>query len=83
MAMERHIVGLGGGGDTPEQTDLLNDYVLGIVGKERPRMLWVPTAVGDDASVSLWFYERFANRAELQSLPTFPWPPENLRDLIL
>ena len=27
--MERHIVGLGGGGDTPAQTALLHDYVLG------------------------------------------------------
>ena len=42
--MERHIVGLGGGGDTPEQTALLHDYVLGLTGKERPRLLWVPTA---------------------------------------
>jgi len=81
--MGRHIVGLGGGGDTPAQTALLSEYVLGLTGKERPRMLWVPTAVGDDASVSLWFYEAFANRAELRTLSTFPWPPENLRELIL
>ena len=33
---ERQIVGLGGGGDTPEQTQLLYDYVLGLTGKERP-----------------------------------------------
>ena len=73
MAVERHIVGLGGGGDTPAQTARLNDYVLGLTGKERPRMLWVPTAVGDDPSVSLWFYEALANRAELATLSTFPW----------
>jgi dipeptidase E len=83
MTMERHIVGLGGGGDTPAQTALLSEYVLGLTGKERPRMLWVPTAVGDDASVSLWFHETFAPRAEVRTLPTFPWPPENLRELIL
>ena len=81
--MERHIVGLGGGGDTPAQTALLTDYVLGLTGKERPRMLWVPTAVGDDASVSLGFYEAFAARADLRTLATFPWPPQNLRALIL
>jgi peptidase E len=46
-------------------------------------MLGVPTAGGDDASVSLWFYEAFANRTELRTLSTFPWPPENLRELIL
>ena len=65
--MERHIVGLGGGGDTPAQTALLHDYVLGLTGKERPRMLWVPTAVGDDPSASDWFYETFAGRAELSA----------------
>ena len=81
--MERHIVGLGGGGDTPAQAALLDDYVLGVIGKERPRMLWVPTAVGDEASVSLWFYEAFARRTELRTLGTFPWPPQDLRELIL
>ena len=30
---ERHIVGLGGGGDTPEQTRRLHDYVFEIIGK--------------------------------------------------
>ena len=83
MAVERHIVGLGGGGDTLEQTQRLYDYVLGLTGKERPRVLFVPTAVGDDGSYSLWFYERFARRAEASTLPTFPWPPENLREHVL
>jgi dipeptidase E len=81
--MERHIVGLGGGGDTAEQTSLLDEYVLSLVGKERPKMLWVPTAVGDDPSVTAWFHEAWATRAEVRALPTFPWPPENLRELIL
>jgi dipeptidase E len=83
MAGERHIVGLGGGGDTPEQTRLLYDYALALTGKERPRLLFVPTAVGDDASDSLWFYERFAGRADASHLPVFPWPPERLRETIL
>jgi dipeptidase E len=83
MAAERHIVGLGGGGDTSEQTKLLHDYVLGLTGKGRPRLLFVPTAVGDDESYGFWFYERFARRAEASVLPTFPWPPERLRQAIL
>ena len=31
---EQHIVGLGGGGDTKEQTDKLYEYILGLTGKE-------------------------------------------------
>jgi peptidase E len=81
--MERHIVGLGGGGDTPEQSARQRDYVLGVIGKDRPRMLWVPTAVGDDTAVSFSFYEWFAPYADLRTLATFPWPPANLRELIL
>jgi hypothetical protein len=46
VAVERHIVGLGGGGDTPEQTMRLFEYVLSLTGKDRPRLLYLPTAVG-------------------------------------
>src|SRR5262249_15231223 len=83
MTMERHIVGLGGGGDTPAQTALLNDYVLGLTGQARPRMLWVPTASADNHEYTVWFYEAFATRADVRSLPTFPLPPETVRELIL
>lgn len=81
--VERHIVGLGGGGDTPAQTQLLYDYVLALTGKERPRLLYVPTAVGDSDEAVVSFYERFAGRGELSHLKTFPWPPDGLRELIL
>jgi peptidase E len=80
---ERHIVGLGGGGATLEQATLLDDYVLALTGKERPRVLFVPTASADDQSYAVWFFERFARRAEASLLPTFPWPPENLREHVL
>jgi peptidase E len=80
---DRHIVGLGGGGDTPEQTQLLYDYVLALTGKDRPRLLFVPTAVGDRDDDIVMFYERFARRAELSHLKMFPWPPAHMRELIL
>jgi peptidase E len=80
---ERHIVGLGGGGDTSEQTQRLYDYVLALTGKGRPRLLYVPTAVGDSDESIVGFYERFAGRAELTHMKTFPWPPAHLRELIL
>lgn len=80
--MERHIVGLGGTG-TKEQSELLWRYVLDVVGKPRPKMLFVPTAAADNAEYSVWFYERFAPRADVSILTTFPWPPENLHDVVL
>jgi dipeptidase E len=78
-----HIVGLGGGGDTPEQSDLLHQYVLGLVGKDRPKVLFVPTAAADSDEYIVWVYERLGPHAELTHLKTFPWPPVDLRDLIL
>jgi peptidase E len=81
--MERHIVGLGGGGDTPAQTMRLYEHVLALTGKERPRLLYVPTAVGDSAEGIAMFYERFARRCEASVLKTFPWPPEGLREVVL
>ncbi len=80
---ERQIVGLGGGGDTPEQTGLLWDFVLGLTGEERPRVLFVPTAIGDMVEGIADFYERFASRSEASVLRTFPWPPSDLRDVVL
>src|SRR5829696_9799585 len=81
--MERHIVGLGGGGDTPAETMRLYDYVLALTGKERPRLLYVPTAIGDAVDGIALFYERFARRCEASVLKTFPWPPDDLRELVL
>jgi peptidase E len=81
--MERHIVGLGGGGETVEQSGLLWDYILGLTGKERPRILFVPTAAADNPEYTVWFYERFAHRANASHLPVFPYPPENLRATLL
>ncbi len=83
MGSERQIVGLGGGGDTPAQSARLWDYVLEVVGKKRPRLLYVPTAIGDHESGSLFFYDLFARRADVNHLVTFPYPPDDLRGLIL
>jgi len=74
---------MGGGGDTPEQTQLLHDYVLALTRPERPRIMWVPTAILEMPSGFEAFHDRFGSRGELTNLRTFPWPPENLRDLIL
>jgi len=80
---ERHIVGLGGGGDTTEQSDRLYEYILGLTGKERPRLLFIPTAAKESDLYIVWFYEQFVRRADASHLATFPWPPADLRDVIL
>jgi peptidase E len=81
--MERHIVGLGGGGDTDDQTILLYEYVLRLTGKPKPRLLYIPTAGAESAEWIVEFYETVHGRADVTLLRTFPWPPENLRDLVL
>jgi dipeptidase E len=83
VAGERHIVGLGGGGDTPEQTRLLHDYVLDVIGKPRPKVMYVPTAIAEDPSGFVLVHDRLGDRTELTHLRTFPWPPSGLRELIL
>jgi dipeptidase E len=80
---DRHIVGIGGGGETPDQTGLLYDYVLRLTGKERPRHMWVPTAIAEDPTGFETFHDRFGSRCELTNLRTFPYPPAHLRDLVL
>jgi dipeptidase E len=85
--VEHHIVGLGGGtGDTPEQRAVLHDYVLGLTGKTRPKLLYLPTALADSAYSAqevVDFYDCYRGRAETSHVFTFPWPRRDLRDLML
>lgn len=59
MAM-RQIVALGGGGFSEESDNtLLDDYILGLTGRERPRVCFLPTASGDADGYVEKFYEAF------------------------
>ena len=80
---EPQIVAIGGGGDTLEQTKVLFRHVLSLTGKERPRVLHVPTAMGDAPEGIVWGYERLGSLCELSHVRFFPFPPEDLRDLVL
>lgn len=80
---ERKIVGLGGAGSTDAQTRRLIDYVVGLAGKPAPKICFVPTAVGDDASSIVRIYGELPEAARASYLPFFPWPPEDLRGLAL
>jgi len=73
---EPRIVAMGGAPD-----EMLLDYVLGLApGK---RLLYVPTAEMEDPAQTVWWYERLHGRAEMTHLHFFPWPPSQLRDLVL
>jgi dipeptidase E len=61
----------------------LEDYWLSLTGRERPRVLFVPTATADDAESTLTVYSQLSRRAEVSHLPFFPWPPPDLRELAL
>jgi peptidase E len=78
-----HIVGLGGRGDSDEQTRDLYLFVASLKGQERPRVLYLPTAAGDAAENIVRFYELWAGLGELTHVTFFPWPPPRLRELVL
>ena len=81
--MERQIVGLGGAGQSEEETRRLLAHVVGLAGKPSPKVCAVPTAVGDDAASVLRFYGLLPEDARVSNLPFFPWPPAELRRFVL
>jgi len=66
-------------GGAPDE--MLLDYVLGVA--PRKRLLYVPTAEMEDPARTVWWYERLRGRAEMTHLHFFPWPPSQLRELVL
>jgi peptidase E len=52
-----------GGGGFSDDDALLDDYILGLTSKERPRVCFVPTASGDAASYVERFYAAFTRRS--------------------
>jgi peptidase E len=80
--MERHIVGLGGGAE-PEEWERMADFVVGLTGKELPRICFVPTAVGDSTDAIALFHGRYGERARTSHVEFFPWPRPDLREHVL
>lgn len=57
----RQIVAFGGGGFSMEWGNtLLDDFVLSLTGKERPKVCFLPTASGDADHYVVRFYRAFA-----------------------
>jgi peptidase E len=66
-------------GGYPEEA--LLEHALGLA--RGARVLYVPTAGAENADMTLRWYERLQGRAELSHLSFFPWPPQDLRELVL
>jgi dipeptidase E len=79
---ERHIFGIGGGGASEEETRRLVAYPVELSGKSDPKVCAVPTAVADDAETVLNLYGRLPKGCATTYVPFFPWPPENLEELV-
>jgi peptidase E len=81
---ERQIIGLGGSGGSDEAaTRRLLAHAVGLSGAEAPKVAVVPTAVGDDADSVLRHYGLLPSNAVTSYIPFFPWPPADLRKLML
>jgi dipeptidase E len=76
------IVAFGGGGFSMEAGNpLLDDYVLGLTGKERPRVCFLPSASGDADHYIVRFYRAFeSSRCEPSHISLFRREP-NAPDL--
>jgi dipeptidase E len=73
---EPQILAMGGG-----PNEVLLDYLLDIAPGRR--LLYVPTASMEDSERTLWWYTHFRGRAEMTHLFFSPWPPSDLRELVL
>ena len=69
----RQIVAFGGGGFSMESGNpLLDNYVLGLTGAERPRVCFLPSASGDADHYIVRFYRAFpAERCEASHVSLF------------
>ena len=73
---ERQIVAVGG--DAWEMYRRVLDLV-----PPSPRVLWVGTASAEDPSFTLQFYDELRDHADIRRVEFFPFPPEDLRELVL
>jgi dipeptidase E len=78
---EPQIVAMGGLGDDGE-AGVLIQFVLGLTGKERPRICLIPTANAEKPEFIVRFYEKLSGVADCSHLSFFPWPPDGLRELV-
>jgi len=82
VAAERRIVAIGGWPwQDRHQERRLQEYLLGLA--RGPRVCLVPTASAEDPSFLLLGHERWGPLADTSHVRFFPWPPDDLRELVL
>jgi peptidase E len=66
------IFAMGGASVLPSSTDWpMYRYMLDVTGRERPRICFIGTASGDDASYRAGFYSTFARQTDASHLALF------------
>jgi dipeptidase E len=84
MSTEQRILAIGGSSVMPTSTDWpLHQYLLDLSGRERPRICFIGTASGDDASYQAGFYATFSRSAETTHLTLFDRRVDDIGALLL
>jgi peptidase E len=76
------IVAMGGGGSLEPDNPLLDDFILGLTGRSRPRVCFLPTATSNVATYLVNFYSALSRRAEASHVDLFTRTGDDLRELI-
>ena len=83
--MKKQVLAMGGGGFTSKCENLkLDEYLLSLTDKKKPKVCFIPTASGDDESYIKKFYSSYKKlNCEVSHLSLF-WPPKgDLREFVL
>jgi dipeptidase E len=84
MPILRQIVALGGGGFSMEpRNPRLDDYILRLTQKPRPKVCFIPTASGDSLRYINQFERAFASKAETSHLALFRRTVTDLKAFLL
>lgn len=81
---ERHIVPFGGLRPVPGRTHPIVEYLLGLTGKPRARVAFIPTATGDSSDALVNMYSRVPpERSERTHLALFHRTEADIRRYLL
>jgi dipeptidase E len=80
----QRIIAMGGASVLPSSTDgPLYRYMLDLTGRDRPRICFIGTASGDDASYRAAFYATFARLGDASHLGLFNIEVTEIEDFLL